>query len=662
MRLNKKDIAQNVHVALIKYMILAMLLYTISRVLFYVFNYSMFTDTRLGEFGNMMVAGLRFDLSAVLYTNLLFIVLMLVPFRFRYKPLYRRILMYVFVFCNSIALAANLSDIIYYRFTLRRTTWSVFSEFANENMGALGASFLVDYWYIVLIWLALIFLMVFLYKKIKITFPTRINSWIYYPLHTIVMALSLGLCIAGMRGGFLHSTRPITLSNAGEYVKRPKEMYLVLNTPFSMLRTIGKANFKHVHYFESEEALEAVYSPLHYPNDTLPFQSKNVVIIVLESFSKEAIGGYNEHLMNQGDYQSFTPFVDSLLQESKVYWHSFANGKKSIDALPSVLTGIPSIEDPFVLTPYASNDLPSLPRMLGERGYHTSFFHGAPNGSMGFAAFMQLIGVEEYYGKTEYGNDEDFDGLWGIWDEEFMQFFADKMNTFSEPFMSSIFTVSSHHPFKIPARYEGKFKKGPLPIYECISYTDMALEKFFEKAKTMPWYENTLFVITADHTATAKYYPEYQTDWGAFSVPVIFFAPGDSTLTGVELRVVQQIDIMPTVLGYLNYDQPYFSFGNNMLDNDIENDFAINYTGVYQWFEGEYMLQFDEEHAVGFYNYIQDPLLKEDLRGEMPEKEAHMQKRVKAFIQQYKNRMIDDNLTVGKSTIVANKRGISTTE
>lgn len=653
MTLNKKDIWSNVHVALIKYMVLAMLFYTISRVLFYIFNYGMFEDTSLGDFGAMLLAGLRFDLSAVLYTNLLFILLMLLPFRFRYKPLYRRVLMYVFIFCNSIALAANLSDIIYYRFTLRRTTWSVFEEFSNENMGVLGASFLVDYWYIFLIWIALIFLMVYLYKKVKMALPTRINAWIYYPVHTVVMALSIGLCIAGMRGGFLHSTRPITLSNAGEYVKRPKEMYLVLNTPFSMLRTIGKVNFKHVHYFDSEEVLKTIYSPLHYPEDTLPFQEKNVVIIVLESFSKEAIGGYNGHLMGQGGYQSFTPFIDSLMQDSKVYWRSFANGKKSIDALPSVLTSIPSIEDPFVLTQYASNDLPSLPRLLKEKGYHTAFFHGAPNGSMGFAAFMQLIGVEKYYGKTEYGNDADFDGIWGIWDEEFMQFYADKMNTFPQPFMSSLFTVSSHHPHKIPERYEGAFNKGPLPIYECISYTDMALQKFFAKAKTMPWYNNTLFVITADHTATAKYYPEYQTAWGAFSVPILFFAPGDSEFKGVEPRVVQQIDIMPTVLGYLHYDQPYFSFGNNMLANDTTADFAVNYMGVYQWFEGEYMLQFDEERTIGFYNYIQDPLLKQDLRGKMPEKEAYMQNRVKAFIQQYKNRMIDDNLLVDKSSVIA---------
>src|SRR5690606_2649663 len=227
-------------------------------------------------------AGLRFDLSAVIYTNLLFILLMLLPFRFRYKPFYRKLLLYVFIVCNSIGLAANLSDIIYYRFTLRRTTWSVFDEFANENMAALGWSFLLDYWYIAILWVGLIFLMVFLYKQVKMEAPVRINSWVYYPVHTLVMVLAFGLCIAGMRGGFLHSTRPITLSNAGAYVERPKEMYLVLNTPFSMLRTIGKADFEKVHYYEDQTALNAVYSPIHYPADVSSFQTKNVVVIILE--------------------------------------------------------------------------------------------------------------------------------------------------------------------------------------------------------------------------------------------------------------------------------------------------------------------------------------------------------------------------------------------
>src|SRR5690606_14279042 len=146
-------------------------------------------------------------------------------------------------------------------------------------------------------------------------------------------------------------------------------------------------------------------------------------------------------------------------------------------------------------------------KLLGEKGYETAFFHGAPNGSMGFSAYMQLAGIKNYYGKNEYNNDDDFDGIWGIWDEPFMQFMAKKLDTFKQPFFSSFFSLSSHHPFKVPEHYAGKFPKGQLPLHEPIGYVDNALRQFFNTASKSEWYKNTLFVIVADH-ASMIHFPE----------------------------------------------------------------------------------------------------------------------------------------------------------
>src|SRR5690606_9629796 len=106
--------------------------------------------------------------------------------------------------------------------------------------------------------------------------------------------------------------------------------YLVLNTPFSMLRTISKQDFKKMDYFPEAE-LDSIYSPIHYPTDTAAFRNKNVEVIVLESFSKEAIGGYNPNRVGQDGCEGFTPFMHKPMQKIKVYWHSFANGKKSLN-------------------------------------------------------------------------------------------------------------------------------------------------------------------------------------------------------------------------------------------------------------------------------------------------------------------------------------------
>jgi len=645
--LSLSSILGRIHVVMLFRILWVMILFMICRILFYVFNTVFFPEISFEHALNLMGGGIKFDIVAVFYVNILFILLMCVPFTFKYRKGYQKFLDYLFVITNSIALMANCMDFIYYRFTIKRTTWTIVKEFSNQdNMGSLFAGFLVRYWYVAVIWILLVLSLIKITQLLKVKGRADVPIWAFFLIHAVLMGIVVKLFIGGVRGGFDHSIRPITLSNAGEYVKKPKEMFLVLNTPFCIFKTMRRSDYERVNYFESYQEANKIFNPVHLPEPNQPaFKPMNVVILIWESFGKEMVGGYNHDLEN-GTYKGYTPFIDSLMQHSKVNWYSFANGAKSIEAIPSVLTSIPGIKEPFVTMRYTDNKLPSFPQILKGKGYSTSFFHGAPNGSMGFQAFVNLIGVEKYYGKTEYNKDADYDGIWGIWDEEFLQFWADKMGTFKEPFMSTLFTVSSHDPYKVPQRYEGKFPKGPLPVYQTMGYTDFALRKFFAKAKTMPWYKNTLFVITADHAATFAHYPQYQTSVGNFSIPILFYAPGDSTMTGRDdTTLVQQIDVMPSVLSYLHYDKPYFAFGKNIFQKPPIN-FAVNYDGVYQWFNGPYILQFDGQKTVGLYNYQEDKLLKNNLKDKLPAIQGPMELQVKAFAQQYVNRMLEDKLTV----------------
>jgi phosphoglycerol transferase MdoB-like AlkP superfamily enzyme len=383
------------------------------------------------------------------------------------------------------------------------------------------------------------------------------------------------------------------------------------------------------------------------PKDSASFKYDNVVVIILESFSKEFVGSYNSWI-DGGTYKGYAPFLDSLIGVSQSFQHSFANGRKSIDAMPSVICSIPSIEVPYVLSHFSGNKVNSAPNLLKEKGYYTAFFHGAPNGSMGFDAFANLCGFNDYFGKDEYNHDEDYDGIWGIWDEKFLQYFAQQMNTFQQPFYTTLFSVSSHHPYKLPAGYEDKFK-GSKDIYKTIQYTDYSLRKFFETASKMPWYKNTLFVFTADHASAEIGYPEYNTPWGYFAIPVFFYKPGVNG-GGMKDEIVQQIDILPTVLGYLNYDKPYVAFGRDI--NQQEKPFAFNYLdNTYQSFEGDYLLLFDGNKSIGLYDFKKDLLMKNNLLDQLPDTVSKMEIRLKAFIQQYNNRMVEDNLTMEGSQV-----------
>src|SRR5690606_18772090 len=298
----------------------------------------------------------------------------------------------------------------------------------------------------------------------------------------------------------------------------------------------------------------------------------------------------------------------------------------------------------FVLSYYSGNKISSIGGILKNKGYHTSFFHGAPNGSMGFSSYIKMAGIDHYYGKNEYNNDEDFDGMWGIWDEPFLQYFARTLNSFPQPFFSAVFSLSSQHPFKVPKKYEGRFPQGTLPVHQGVGYTDLALREFFAAASKMPWYENTIFVITADHSSVA-WHPEYKTSLGAFAIPLLVFDPSGE-LKGKRDYPVQQIDIMPGLLNYLHYGQPYFAFGNDIF-KDEPSDFVIQYiNGLYQLIMGDYLLQADGQHTEAFYNYRKDKLLQHNLKGIDKGQQEKLERSLKAFLQQYNAHMIDNTLTV----------------
>jgi phosphoglycerol transferase MdoB-like AlkP superfamily enzyme len=640
----------NIYRALVLSLLLVMSLYTTSRVGFYLFNITFFPGMTWSRMAAIMLGGIRFDLSATLYSNSLFILLMVVPISFRFKGWYQKMLSWIFITVNSMAFAINTADFIYYRFTLRRTTLSVISQFKNEsNLGRLTFHFLWDYWYALLFWVFTAVLLYFGYRKIKFSGPQLKNRVSFYGYGTAAMLLSVYLFVGGARGGFRSSTRPITLSNAAAYAETPNEIGLVLNTPFAIMRTARANVIKKVSYFTSESELNSIFNPLRSPTDSSEFRPQNVVILILESFSKEFIGAYNKDQDN-GNYRGYTPFLDSLIGVSRAYRYSLANGRKSIDAMPSVVCSIPSIEVPYVLSHFSGDKINSLASLLKGRNFYTAFFHGAPNGSMGFDAFANLSGFDHYFGKSEYNNDDDFDGIWGIWDEPFLQFFAKKMDTFKQPFFTTLFTVSSHHPYNLPDGYEHRFKGGPKLVHRTIEYTDFALRKFFDTAKKMPWYNNTLFVVTADHASAEIQLPEYNSAWGYFSIPIFFYRPGENG-GGLRPGIIQQIDIMPSVLGSMNFGKPYVAFGRDIY-HDKDRPFAFNYlNNTYQVFRDDYLLQFDGVRSTALFEFKKDKFLKTNLLNQLPDTVQDLERRLKAFIQQYNNRMVDNNLTAEGSLL-----------
>ncbi len=478
-----------------------------------------------------------------------------------------------------------------------------------------------------------------LYKKVKIKdLPVTFN-WQYLTTSVFAFVFIVTICIGGIRGDFKKSTRPINLLDASRYVKNTGQADVVLNTPFAIIRTAGSNNFKKLN-FVSEEVIDSLIAPIKQYKNNAPTKP-NVVVLILESHGREYFGSSNTE-RNITNYKSYAPFVDSLAQHSLVFSNTIANGHKSIHAMSSILAGIPSFKDAFTSSPYPKQKTESLVSVLESQGYATSFFHGAPNGSMGFLGYANILGIDQYYGKTEYNNDADFDGVWGIWDEPFLQYFNRELINQPQPFMATLFTVSSHEPYKVPAKYEGKFPKGDINMHQCIGYTDYALQQFFKKAKHQPWFQNTIFVLVGDHGNTS-FYPEYKEEVNKSAVLMMIYRP-DGKYAGLNNDYAQQIDIYPTILDMIGYQKPFRSWGRSLIGDTIIPPFVVRYSAnVYQFMSGNYICTFDGNKAVGFYDK-NDIGLKNNLISRRNSEMNLLETRCKAFLQDYMERIIDKKL------------------
>lgn len=616
---------------------IAFLLFTLCRVVFFM----VYTNNFSGVTFSLFIYGLRFDMVAISFLMAPYIALQLLPFSFRNFNWYQKITNTLFYIGLILGITLNMVDVGYFEYTLKRTTADLFGMVSTgDDFFTLLPHYIIDFWYAYVFCAALIYIAVLLTKKLaKLT--TTFKPYIKkdYLIQSAIFISFVGLLVIGMRGGLQY--KPISIVNAGQYASS-QNVPLVLNTPFTIMKTLSADKLEPKTYF-TEEELAKIYTPEQIIKGSAQFKGKNVVLIILESFTKEYVGSLN-------NTKGYTPFLDSLINESYVFTNAYANGQRSMESLPSILAGLPQLmSESYIISNYGSNELDALPKMLKKEGYNTSFYHGGANGTMGFNGFTKLIGVDNYYGMNEYPEKlkkENYDGLWGIFDEPYLDYFANELNQKQEPFFSTVFTLSSHHPYTIPKKHQGKFPKGKLDIHESIGYADYALQQFFAKAKTMPWYNNTIFVFTADHSTLSES-AYYRSTFNYFAIPILIYDPNGG-LKGKHDTYFEQVDITPTILGLTTDGYNTVSFGNYYLDT--ENKYIVNYSSnTYRIAFNDYYLIFDGEKTTYFYNVKQDSLLHNNLITKLTpldEKAKNKgEKLLKARIQQYTNRVINNQLS-----------------
>ncbi len=604
-----------------------LLLFLMIKLLFYGFNKVLFPIESFGQVVKMFFSALRFDIAAIIYINALFILLSLFPTSLRQNPRYQGLQKFVFIFCNGIAVAFELIDIGFFKFTTRRTIGSDLTLF--KNTAEMIPGFIKEYWFLLVLFIGLLFLLHFFYKKTKVSFAHQETS---LRIQILIFIGSLILFGIGARGGV--QLRPLMPITAIQYVDDNRLAPLISNTSLGLIFSSQQTFLEEQSYFPASTEQEIFNTFRHYHKGD-NFDKKNIFIIVLESFGKEHISHFNPK-------NPTTPFLDSLIKQSFYLEQTYANADRSTKGIVSITSSIPSLmQAPLMFSAYQSNRVDGLAKLLGKKDYITTFFHGANPGSMEFERFSKLSGFQNYLDRIDFNNDQEYDGQWGIWDEPFFKYAAQEVSQYDKPFCALLFSLSSHHPYKTPDWFEQQYTEMP-DLLRSVRYTDYALEQFFQMAQKKPWFDNTIFVITADHIGKSSE-AIFQTSEGKYRVPLLLFDPNQQ-IKGMKKGLSQQIDIMPTVLDWIQYNEPFAAFGKSMLDT-LDSNYSINLNnGIYQILDDQHLLLYDGKEVLGLYDYHSDPFLKEDISKSNGLVQKRLEDQLKAILQTHHRGMIRNEL------------------
>lgn len=602
------------------------------RVVFTLYNSTVFGEIEWSEIPRLVYGGLRFDTISICYAFGVWILLSLLPLHIRERGWYKSALFWYYAVVGAFCVAVNIADAVYFRYTDKRFTAEEILFADNSNSVALMLKFAAENLHLVAIGVALIALLVWGYRR-KVTPEAITTRWSYYAVNTVVLLLTIVACIAGIRGGLSRMARPTAIPYSLKFATTSSKANIVLSNPFCIIRTIGNSVVTTPQYFDSK-TLNQIYTPYHTPKADREFCPRNVVIFVMESMSAENSNYLCPDLYADDSQKGYTPFLDSLMQSGYTFERMYANGKRSIQALPSVWGSIPSLVEPFVLMPESLGESRPLPALLREKGYTTAFFCGSERGSMGFDAYAISAGFEQCISKEDYEKVHgynDFDGYWGIWDDKFLGFMGEQIDSLKEPFLASVFTISSHHPFVVPEEWKGHLPEGKTLIQPCAAYLDQSLRKFFNENRDKEWFDSTVFAFVADHVSCEHYAERTNYSPGDFHVIGLLYTP-DGSIKGRCTEPVSQIDIMPTLLGILDYDKPYFAYGRDIFDPQSRAITVVYDNGVYKAFTDSHIHIFSEDRVTEIYS-IADSTLTVNLISSEYDKDV--ENYIKAYIQQY---------------------------
>ncbi len=580
-----------------------------------------FEKFSFGELTQAFLHGIRFDFGAIAMT---LGVLGLVLFWLK-----GRLLVFFYFLCSLIwsgVLLMSVADLICYGVSHQRISFEIFTS--KDNLGAAFLGVWDSYRLASIITILCMLGGIYAYTacgKVMARLDTPIH---WFKRLSANVTFLLVFVVLG-RGGF--QTKPLTAQHA--LVNGYSLSHLTLNPVFISLRFTLFSHVKPFDYVAPDVAQNTVRSLLktqeaqHYPKNDLPFYRQrkasqnptfsvspntNIVLIVWES-----LGAFLTRLNPEAD-TNIVPNFNRLSRQGLLFDRFFANGVRSVEGMSALLSSLPAYDKfAFVMSPFQQNPVITLPRILKKNGYSTTFVHGTFPDSVGMHNYAKSTGFDTVITRDDFENYQDkLDGTWGVWDQYLFDRTLQEANAQQQPFFITAFTLSSHEPYVLP---DDKFKKFDTPWFNGHHYTDWALGEFFKKASKQSWYQNTLFIVVADHTKHAESHQE--SAW----IPLWMYKPDGSLPNQTHHQVGGQVDFLPTLLDLLNLEAFSSSTGKSLFASS--EGFAMYDASDNVWFRSEKAYAFSENKLLGIYRWKTDP----DFNNPLPQ-DASTAKEIQSYL------------------------------
>lgn len=642
----------NIYTATVYQFVTAVLLLWIMRPIFYYYNEALIGPMTGAHLWHLMLKGIRFDLSAAAYFNAIFLLMRFIPAGFVTRRHYMAATNCVYYITNSLMLILNIVDIPFFPFTGNRMRFTTLTEqFTDSNMAVIVASYAAQYWWAYMLVGCTIALLVWLARRARVVRTVTLRSRrATIAARTGIFLLMAAVTFPMMRGTLaLHGGTPLSIGHAADGLNRNSEINVVLNTPFCILRSTKGTERVPAYRFFTPEQIDELRTSVVTPPDSAVQNRKNVVLIIMEGGGSCFIDYINP--VTGGD-TGLMPFLDSLSRHSLTVFHTIASGRRSNEGITSVIGSLPNFE-PFLFrrSPYTTNDFDSYPQLLRDCGYSSVFYHGASPGSYNIEQIAMTMGVERTVNRETYGNEEDFDGMWGIFDSKMAQYMVRDLNSQPQPFNAIWFTLTTHSPFSIPKDWDKSgFKNQEPSMSMAVEYLDQSLRLFFSEAKKQNWFKNTIFVFTADHGNRDWPDTRYDTKWYHPHIPFIAYAPdGSIPPRRITDRIMSQFDIGPTILGLTGYDRPYVSMGIDIMSDTTSTHYALNFFNNQFQINGlHYLVRWEpqSDRITDVFDVTADPELTAPLECYDHEEVERMRTWAKAFLQDFSQRISTNRMSI----------------